>query len=266
MRILSLRGVTTVTALALASMAAAAACTATPEPAASTPTGTGPASAAPAGTPPASAAPGTAVPTRAPSTAPVKPVRDRGSAGTDRHCLGTVVHRIDAADSGPPWKPLCITVGGVLRFENLGPGDLTTTARDKVDCGYAAGTFVCRLVQTGTVRFTVTRGATSRSLDVVIAKAGPNPGPGPACSRVASYTLDAADGGPPWPSICMKLNTTLRIVNFGPDGFAVSPAANVTGWYEAGVRQFRLVKAGTVRFTLTYPDGGTRTLTVVVNN
>jgi hypothetical protein len=63
----------------------------------------------------------------------------------------------------------------------------------------------------------------------------------------------------------MKLTTTLRIVNFGPDGFTVSPAANVSGWYEAGVRQFHLVRTGTVRFTLTYPDGGVRTFTVVVN-
>ena len=56
----------------------------------------------------------------------------------------------------------------------------------------------------------------------------------------------------------------LRIVNFGPDGFAVSPAANVSGWYEAGVRQFHFVKAGTVKFTLTYPDREIRTFTVVV--
>jgi hypothetical protein len=139
------------------------------------------------------------------------------------------------------------------------------SARDKVDCGYAAGTFECRLVQTGTVRFTVTKAEKSRSLTVVITKAPSKPGPDPACARVATYTLDATDGGPPWRAICMKLNTTLRIVNFGPDGFAVSPAANVSGWYEAGVRQFRFVKTGTVRFTLTYPDAESRTFTVVVN-
>ena len=63
----------------------------------------------------------------------------------------------------------------------------------------------------------------------------------------------------------MKLNTTLRIVNFGPDGFTVSPAANVSGWYEASLRQFHFVKTGTVRFTMTYPDRETRTFTVVVN-
>jgi hypothetical protein len=105
----------------------------------------------------------------------------------------------------------------------------------------------------------------NRNLTVVVAKAPANPGPDTACPRVATYTLDAADAGPPWPAICMKLNTTLRILNFGPDGFTVSPAANVSGWYEAGVRQFHLVKTGTVRFTLTNPDGGVRIFTVVVN-
>jgi hypothetical protein len=257
MRTCSLRRLTAVTALALASVSAAAACTSTPKPIAAIPTGTAPASAAPT----------TASPTPAASTAPVKPVHvpGPGPTSTSRRCLATIVHRINAADTGPPWKPLCITVGGVLRFENLGPDALTMTARDKVDCWYEAGVFECRLVQTGTVRFTVTRGEKSRSLTVVIAKAPSDAGPDPACPRVATYTLDANDGGPRWPAICMKLNTMLRIVNFGPDGFAVSPAANVSGWYEAGERQFHFVKTGTVKFTLTYPDGGTRTLTVVVN-
>ena len=187
-----------------------------------------------------------------------------GPTSTRPKCLGTIVHRINAADTGPPWKPLCITVGGVLRFENLGPDGLTMTPQDKVDCWYEGGMFECRLVQTGTVRFTVTRGDQKRSLTVVIAKAPSNPEPDPACPRT-THTLDAADTGPPWPAICMKLNTMLRILNFGPDGFAVSPAANVSGWYEAGERQFYFVKTGTVRFTLTYPDGGIRTFTVVVN-
>jgi len=262
MRTRSLRPLTAATALALASVAAAAACTSSPKPAPPSPTG-----AAPASAPSTSAAPTTAGPTPTVSTAPVKPVHvpPPGPTTTNRRCLGTVVHRINAADTGPPWKPLCITVGGVLRFENLGPDALTMTARSKVDCGYAAGTFECRLIQTGTVRFTVARGENNRSLTVVIAKAPSNPGADPACPRVTTYTLDAADGGPPWPAICMKLNTTLRIVNFGPDGFTVSPAANVSGWYEAGIRQFHFVKTGTVRFTLTYPDRETRTFTVVVN-
>ena len=264
MRNHSLRHLTAVTSLALASMAAAAACTSTPKPAAPSPTDTAPASAAPTA---ASPAPATASPAPAATAVPVKPVQvpAHGPTSTSRKCLGAIVHRINAADTGPPWKPLCVTVGGVLRFENLGPDSLTMTARDKVDCRYAAGTFECRLVQTGTVRFTVARGAENRGLTVVIAKAPSSSGSQPACPRVTTYTLDATDGGPPWGAICMKLNTMLRIVNFGPEGFAVSPAANVSGGYEAGVRQFHFVKTGTVRFTFTYPDRETRTFTVVVN-
>jgi hypothetical protein len=245
----SLRRLTTVTALALVSMAAAAACTSAPKPTAPSPTGT---------------APATAIPTLPAPHIPVNPVHvpPAGPTSTVPKCLGTIVHRINAADTGPPWKPLCITVGGVLRFENLGPDSLTMTPKDKADCWYAAGVFECRLVQTGTVRFTVARGDKDRSLTVV-AKASKG-GPNPSCLST-DYTLDAGDVGPPWPSICMKLNTMLRIVNFGPDGFTVSPAANVSGWYEAGERQFHFVKTGTVRFTLTYPDRETRTLTVVVN-
>ena len=257
MRTRSLRRLTAATALALASMAAVAACTSTPKPATPSPTGTAPASAAPA----------TAIPTPAAPAVPVKPVHvaPPGSTNTSPKCLGTIVHRINAADTGPRWKPLCITVGAVLRFESLGPDSLKITPRDKVDCWYEAGVVECRLIQTGTVRFTVTRDDKPRGLTVVIAEAPSNPGPDPACPRVATYTLDAGADNPPWPAICMKLNTMLRVVNFGPDGFAVSPAANVSGWYQDGERQFHFVKTGTVTFTLTYPEGWIRTFTVVVN-
>jgi hypothetical protein len=57
-----------------------------------------------------------------------------------------------------------------------------------------------------------------RGLTVVVAKAPADPGPDPACPRVATYTLDAADFGPYSNAICMKLDTMLRIANFGPDG------------------------------------------------
>jgi hypothetical protein len=260
MRTCSPRRLIAVTALALASMAGAVACTSTsPKPAAPIPTGAASATAAPTTVPP--------TPASQASTVPVKPVvvPSPRSTSTGPKCLGTIVHRINAGDTGPPWKPLCITVGGVLRFENLGPGGLTTTPGDKVDCWYEAGIHECRLIRTGTVRFTVTRSDQPRALTVVIAKAPDNPGPEPACPRVATYTLDAADTGPPWASICMKLDTMVRILNFGPDGFAVSPAANVSGSYEAGERQLHLVKTGTVTFTLTYPEGWIRTFTVVVN-
>ena len=56
----------------------------------------------------------------------------------------------------------------------------------------------------------------------------------------------------------------LRIEHLGPDGLTVSPQANVSGWYEAGVRELTFVKTGTVTFTATFGDQASRTLTVVV--
>src|SRR4051794_17190693 len=125
MRTRTLRRLTAVTALALASVAAAAACTSSPKTLAPIDNGTAP----------ASAAPYTASPTPAASALPVQPVQvhQPGSPSTPK-CMDTIVHRINAADTGPPWKPLCITVGGVVRFENLGPDALTLTAKDKVSC------------------------------------------------------------------------------------------------------------------------------------
>jgi hypothetical protein len=84
-----------------------------------------------------------------------------------------VRHVINASDTGPPWKPLCITVGGVLRFENLGPGSLTTTPSDKVDCFDAAGVYECRLIRTGTARFTlVSRSYEAGVHDIRFVRAG----------------------------------------------------------------------------------------------
>ena len=92
MRTRSLHRLTAVTALALASMAAAAACTSAPEPTAASSTGTVPGSTAPT----------SAVPIPAASTVPVKPVHDPapGPTSTSPKCLGMIVHRINAADTG----------------------------------------------------------------------------------------------------------------------------------------------------------------------
>jgi hypothetical protein len=258
MRTRSLRRLTAVTALALASVATAAACASTPKPGTPGPT-VAPTSAAPSTAAATPAAPVVSVePVHVATTQPNPPIRPA-------KCLGMVRHVINASDTGPPWKPLCITVGGVLRFEDLGPGSLTTTPSDKVDCFYAAGVFECRLIRTGTARFTVTGGDKPRSVTVTIAKAPANPGADEVCPRLATHTVDASDGAMPWPAICVRLGTMLRIVNFGPDRLAVSPAANVSGWYEGGVRQLTFVKTGTVTFTFTYEGTQTRTLTVVVN-
>ena len=48
-----------------------------------------------------------------------------------------------------------MTVGGVLWLHNLGPGSLSASPRDKIDCYYEAGVYVCRLVETGTVQLKI---------------------------------------------------------------------------------------------------------------
>src|SRR5687768_9167266 len=100
-----LQRLTAVAALGLATMAAAAACTSA-VPAQPTPTTT--ASAGATSPVPAVSRSTTAQPV--PVTA--DPTTTRPQTGSA--CRGAVIYRLDASDTGPPWKPLCMTVGGVL--------------------------------------------------------------------------------------------------------------------------------------------------------
>jgi hypothetical protein len=254
------RRLTTVTTLALATLAAAAACTSA-----------GPARPAPAAaTAPASgaAAPSVGDPTPAasPSTGP-KPVRTAVPATTRPHtgsgCLGAVVHRIDASDNGPPWKRLCMTVGGVLVVANLGPDGFSASS-DAAECHYEAAVRQCRLLRPGSVRFTITNAHETRTLNLVIVKASSPAQPAPACKGPRStFTIDAAEGGPGgWP-VCMRASGVVRVINLGPEGFAVTPSGAVTCSYEAAVRECRFTRAGTVTFTTTHGDDEPRTQKVV---
>jgi hypothetical protein len=260
----SLRRLTTVAALTLATMASAAACTAA-GPFKSVPEANG----APS---PAASAPGTASQTPIPTASlPTKPKPVPVAVPPIRHpaagsaCRGAVVHRIDASDTGPPWKKLCITVGGVLLVTNLGPEGFSANSWDNVECNYEAAVRECRLLHAGTVKFTITNAHQTRTLTLVIAKASSPHQPSPACkARGTTFTIDAADGGPDtWP-VCMKMSGLVRVINLGPEGFQVSPSAAVTCSYEAAVRQCRFTRPGTVTFTTTHGDSMPRTQKVVV--
>jgi len=248
MRSLSLLRLAAVGALALA---AAAGCTSPPGP--------GPAVPSPTATTPAVTAPATvaAVPAAEPVALPRQTRPPTGQA-----CLGTVIHRVDAADNGPPWLPLCMAVGGILRVENLGPEGFTRTPPDKMDCWYEAGVRECRLIHTGKVLVTIDRGdARVRTLSLTIVSSSK---PGPACLATAPYPIDAAEGGPPWTALCLKVGAVLRVTNLGPEGFVVHPADAVRCSYEAAVRDCRFLRTGTATFTITHGDSMPRTLTVVV--
>jgi hypothetical protein len=179
-------------------------------------------------------------------------------------CVGAVVHRVDASDSGPPWKPLCITVGGVLLVTNLGPEGFSASSWDDVECNYEAAVRECRLLHAGTVTFTIVNAHGTRTLALRIAEAAFPPKPSPACmADGTTLTIDAADGGPGrWP-VCMKTSGVVRVVNLGPDGFLANPAGAVACSYEAAVRECRFTGPETVTFTTTYGDGMPRTQTVV---
>ncbi|MEV4536436.1 hypothetical protein AB0J82_21865 [Asanoa sp. NPDC049518] len=242
---------------ALASVAAAAACTSAPGPSKAVP---GPAGSTTASTAPATAGPTPAVRTPQAAAPVAVPRHTRSSSGS--RCLGAVVHRLNAADTGPPWRPLCMGVGGILRVENLGPDGFTVSPSDKMDCWYEAGVRECRLVHPGKVRLTIDPGdAGIRTLSLTIASASK---PAPACRATAPYGIDAAEGGPPWPALCLKVGAVLRVSNLGPEGFVVSPADAVRCSYEAAVRDCRFLRPGTVTFAITHGDSATRTLTVVV--
>jgi hypothetical protein len=253
MHIHSFRHLTTVAALALTSIAAAAACSST---AVQARPGQAPSTASPSASTRSTATPSSATPSTGAPRAP-------NPAGL-RSCLGAVRYTIDASEVGPPWSELCIAVGGVLRVENLGPDGFSVIPADKVSCWYEAGVRECRLIRTGTVRFTITYSQAPRPLTVVVAEPSSPPGPSTACTGARTYTVDASEGGPSWPAMCVKVGAVLRVENLGPDGFSVSPVDKVSCWYEAGVRECRFVRSGTVTFTITHGEAEARYLTVVV--
>jgi hypothetical protein len=261
MNIRSLRHLTAVGALALATTAAAAACTSAATPGVALPGTAGTASPSPAGPTPAGS-----LPTSPKPVSVASPPAGAGSTNappTGRACLGAVVHRIDASDSGPPWKRLCMTVGGVLRVTNLGPEGFSVNS-DKVECTYEAAVRDCRLLHAGAVKFTITNAHQTRTLTLMIAKGPSSPGNSAAClAPRATFTIDAADGGPPGRPVCMKASGVVRVVNLGPEGFSVSPSGAVTCSYEAAVRECRFTRPQTVKFTTTHGDSTSRTQTVV---
>jgi hypothetical protein len=89
------------------------------------------------------------------------------------------------------------------------------------------------------------------------------PRPSPACENNGTYTINASDSGPRWSAICVKMGVVLWFENHGPDGFVVAPSDAVNCQYEAGVRECRFVRAGTVMFTVTNPNEA-RPINVVV--
>ncbi|MBW6434485.1 hypothetical protein KZ829_12150 [Actinoplanes hulinensis] len=173
-------------------------------------------------------------------------------------CEGAVVHSVDAAQFGT-LPPLCIAVGGVVRVVNTGPGSLLARPATMVDCFYAAGTYQCRLIRTGTVRLTLA--ADGRELLVRVPAAVPGQ-PSTACSPAGSVVdLDTTDELRWW-SPCLRIGATLRVVNLGPGLLTVTPAGAVNCYYEAGIHACQFRRPASVVFTAAV-DAATRSVTAV---
>ncbi|MET8150176.1 hypothetical protein ACIBSW_24215 [Actinoplanes sp. NPDC049668] len=169
-----------------------------------------------------------------------------------------MVHTVDAASPGK-LPPLCIAVGGVVRVVNIGPGSLVARPADKVDCFYAAGTYQCRLIRTGTVRLTLD----ARELAVRVPASVPGK-PSTACKPAGSVVdLDTTEEMPWW-SPCLRLGATLRVVNLGPGMLAYSPANAVSCYYEGGVHACKFRRPASVVFTATRDSDNVRSVTAVV--
>jgi len=166
-------------------------------------------------------------------------------------CEGAVVHTVDAAQPGA-LPALCVAVGGVVRVVNTGPGSLTAAPSTMVSCFYAAGTYQCRLIGTGTVRFTLAPGAREFSVRVPASVPGQ---PSTACAAAGSVVSLDTNDELPWWSPCLRLGATLRVVNLGPGLLTVTPAGAVTCYYEGGVHVCQFRRPVSARFTASLDEG-----------
>ncbi|MEU5788771.1 hypothetical protein ABZ754_13710 [Micromonospora purpureochromogenes] len=96
--------------------------------------------------------------TRSPSPSP------RSSA-----CLGPVRYDLDLAETEVALlKSLCLTAGGVLRIQGIGPGEVTVDREDLVSRSYEAGVQDIRFLRAGTVGVTIPQGGEAHTVAVVV--------------------------------------------------------------------------------------------------
>ena len=247
----SVRNLTGLAILAVATLATAAACT--------TPSVQALPIQAPSPSSSSVAAPG---PTATPQVA--SPAASPRSKPTTRPptCLGAVVYTFDTRTDATRWPTLCISIGGVLRLTNHGPDGMRRTPDNLMDCDYEAAVRDCRLIRTGTVRITMDKPTGTHTLTLIVTAS--SPGPAPACvPQGETYVFEVRDHTMAETAACLKLGAVLRLENHGPDNFSIEPSGAASCWYEAGMRECQFTKAATVTFTFTFPHGYVLTFTVV---
>ena len=115
------------------------------------------------GSPTTSTTSTTASPTAAGTTPPTTSAAPSPS-GT---CVGSTFI-IDGADSADSPRSLCFTTGGVLRIENVFPGDVSADPSDRVGCSWEAGIATCRFLRAGSVTVRIAGQSPNRSITVVV--------------------------------------------------------------------------------------------------
>ncbi|WP_329011664.1 hypothetical protein OG271_00670 [Micromonospora rifamycinica] len=116
-----------------------------------------------------------ALPSRPPAPPPTTPVRTPGgtrppsTSPRPSACLGPVRYDLVLADTELALlRSLCLSVGGVLRIQGIGPGEVTVDREDLVSHHYEAGVVDIRFVQPGTVRVTIPQDGTPYPVTVVV--------------------------------------------------------------------------------------------------
>ncbi|MGB2568997.1 hypothetical protein ACPFP2_11155 [Micromonospora citrea] len=134
------------------------------------PTSTGPTA---AGSVPGPPTPATLAATRRPP-APVRPGPTRRGTPTPSPtprpsaCLGPVRYDLVLADTElSQFTSLCLTVGGVLRIQGIGPGEVTVDREELVSHSYEAGVVDIRFVRAGTVAVRIPRDGVTYTVTVV---------------------------------------------------------------------------------------------------
>ncbi len=158
---------------------------------------------------------------------------------------------------------VCITVGGKVRIQLLGPGKLSVSDRGKTTCHYEAAVHSCRLLYTGSLRFTAELPTGRKHLNVEIAAAVSPPRPSPACMSAGPFTYDIREEYIWVSTYCVKLGSVLTIVNTSLWSMAVNPPSAASCREVDAGRECRFPKAATVKFTFTRQGVADRVMYVV---
>ncbi|MEH0841498.1 hypothetical protein V6U81_03765 [Micromonospora sp. CPCC 205711] len=106
--------------------------------------------------------------------APPAPSRSRGAptpspSPRPSACLGPVRYDLVLAETELAlFTSLCLSAGGVLRIQGIGPGEVTVDREDLVSRTYEAGVVDIRFVRAGTVRVTIPQDGTAHTVTVVV--------------------------------------------------------------------------------------------------